>query len=746
MASSPILFYNPVWTVNDLIGQPNEGGFIYFKDSTNPTLLKTVYKDSLLTNPWPNPIKFDITGAQNDNYLIYGTDNGPYRVEITNELNAPVKVFDPFPYATPDVPIIPDQDIENYIINGQLFFDEGKNFLSGSSQVHGFEFLPTTNSPILIAPDNWYFKKNGAGATDQLLITDFIPGETNPPNNPKAYFNYICTSPSNVESSKFIYYQFNSVRMFAGKTINFQFNGYASFPTNIEIVLNQFFGVGGSTGIVTTIETISLTTTPTNYEVVMPVPSITGSSIGIGGDDAFLILFQLPVNAVCNIKLNSFCLRIGNTFVSPQEESVNITETQIIASQGSPTTNVNSADGNYYPVLRQRQKNWDYNSLAGKIVDQGFAYDNGWDGLQCNGTLVNSAAYYNLVNKITTNHGVGLNGFYSNTPNGVTFTTTATGATGPAHDLDTHMYIYTVTAGASGVSQVVQLICSSGNKIPNSSYFRISNITTQFYYWFNKNGSGVDPAPAGTGKMVAYTGSETPAQMAALIAAISTAGTTAVVPTNTITITNVTNGTVSAINAGTSTLIVAQTSAGSASTQATATITFVAGASIINGSYVTINAESRAYYLWFSLNNKTEDPGSLPALSTSTGIKVIYDGTETNIQMAALAAQQFINAQVKLPGGNGLFTRMIANGSTNDPNRNARIALNAGGNVADNIGSFQLDEFKNHTHGLVGSNVNGPGDRFAVDESGTEGPRQTLGTGGDETRPKNFYVDKIILI
>ncbi len=384
-------------------------------------------------------------------------------------------------------------------------------------------------------------------------------------------------------------------------------------------------------------------------------------------------------------------------------------------------------------------------SLAGKIVDQGFAYANQWEGLQCNGAAVFSASYYNLVNKISTNYGIGTAGFYSNSPNGVTLTTTATGvATAEPQDVNTTMKVYAVTAGAVGVSQKVQILCNAGAAIKNSSYFFISNTTTDFTIWFNLNGTGVDPAIAGrTSVPIAYTGVETSAQIAALIAAAAITGITSNVPTNTITVTSVSNGSVSAINAGTSGFTVVQTSTGSGSTQATATIEWPAGSGIINGSYLEINSLGQEYYLWMSQNNQGQDPGFLSVLSGKIGIKVVYIGTETNLEMAAFGAQQLINSQVLLPGGNGLFRRQVANGSTKDPDRDARTAIATGGNSGDNVGSYQADQNVSHTHGLAGANFQ-LNDSFAA--VGTGSTRQTGASGGNQANPRNYYTDSVILI
>ncbi len=97
-----------------------------------------------------------------------------------------------------------------------------------------------------------------------------------------------------------------------------------------------------------------------------------------------------------------------------------------------------------------------------------------------------------------------------------------------------------------------------------------------------------------------------------------------------------------------------------------------------------------------------------------------------------------------LPDLRGRFLRGRANGSSNDPDRSSRTAINTGGNTGDNVGSLQADELKSHNHfitwaeaaaGLLGSS--------AWDNAGAN-QHTSSSTGGNETRPKNAYVNFVI--
>lgn len=147
-----------------------------------------------------------------------------------------------------------------------------------------------------------------------------------------------------------------------------------------------------------------------------------------------------------------------------------------------------------------------------------------------------------------------------------------------------------------------------------------------------------------------------------------------------------------------------------------------------------------------------------------------------------------------LPDYRGRFLRGVAGGSTNDPDRSARSAMNSGGNTGDNVGSVQGHAFQSHLHAkgtlaissstgsnhthrgttnnpllgvkLSGSGVGGNGGSWvsstdSLISSGGHGhptgdftgsTATTAASGGtsqastSETRPVNAYVNYIIKI
>lgn len=165
---------------------------------------------------------------------------------------------------------------------------------------------------------------------------------------------------------------------------------------------------------------------------------------------------------------------------------------------------------------------------------------------------------------------------------------------------------------------------------------------------------------------------------------------------------------------------------------------------------------------------------------------LLCDGTEYDGTMAQY--EQLYNVLENTWGGTGstfnvpelrgYFLRGTDNGAGNDPEAAIRSALIPGGNIGDNVGSYQVDTIKTHEHAVTGSTVAAGNHSHSVNgywgggvtSSGSDGViRNTDGsyagaigstaaagdhshsvtgntdnTGGQETRPKNAYVLYII--
>lgn len=100
-----------------------------------------------------------------------------------------------------------------------------------------------------------------------------------------------------------------------------------------------------------------------------------------------------------------------------------------------------------------------------------------------------------------------------------------------------------------------------------------------------------------------------------------------------------------------------------------------------------------------------------------------------------------------VPDLRGLFLRGVDQTSIGaagrDPDANLRGVIKPGGASGNNVGSYQSDSFKSHSHGAHG--VGGAGtliySHYDAAINGFENySGVTTSTGGSETRPKNAYV------
>jgi hypothetical protein len=523
---------NPVWAFLDQAALPAAGGFIYTYESSDHQTPKATYQNNDLNAlvPWSNPITLDATGKQADEatdicYPIFWADDAPYYIEITDSDNNIIFQGDGFPWNGSNEPVISEIDIENYFINAQLYFDNAEVIDTDGDR--GFNDLPA--SELSIAPDNWFFIKNNTSATDTITIVDFSAGQTEVLNNPKAYFIYNCTVPGTSETQKKYYYKFGSVRQFANETINIQFYARSTLSSQLSVTYTQYFGTGGSPSATNTqpITTQSLTGNWVIYQVSVEIDDLTSKNIGTNGDDYLSIDFNMPFNSVANVQLSNMCLRFGDTFIDIQEESVNITSEEIKASSLPLPRSVNWDDGNYELMMISGVQTWV--ACAGRGCEWYTNAAPSYALLQ-NGLPYYSSQYYNLANYLYQSSSLSLPFSYG--PQGFTVSiatatltiTCVTNGAVTSGSAGTSGFSFTQTSNGSGSTPgIVTLVVNAASTILPGEYFLINSPSTSYFVYFSQNNETKNPqatTPALSGKTaikVSYTGSETDAQLAALI-------------------------------------------------------------------------------------------------------------------------------------------------------------------------------------------------------------------------------------
>ena len=147
-----------------------------------------------------------------------------------------------------------------------------------------------------------------------------------------------------------------------------------------------------------------------------------------------------------------------------------------------------------------------------------------------------------------------------------------------------------------------------------------------------------------------------------------------------------------------------------------------------------------------------------------------YDGTDSKyIQLYNVIENTWggTTTNFNVPELRGFFLRGVDNGQGVDIDAASRTALIAGGNTGDMVGTYQIDKFKSHNHGIsdpghnhsysdsynnadVSDNANdraigSPSASSTTRTTSSSGSGISLGAeGGSDTRPKNVYVLYII--
>ena len=154
--------------------------------------------------------------------------------------------------------------------------------------------------------DRWTVGLVGSGVTFNQQT--FTLGQTAVPDNPVYYSKAEVASNAGAGNYTSIEQRIEGVQTFAGTTATLSFWAKTDTAKNMAVEFLQNFGTGGSpstevTGI--NVTTIALTTAWTKYFFNVTVPSITGKTLGSGGNDSLSLIFWLEAGSTYNARTNS---------------------------------------------------------------------------------------------------------------------------------------------------------------------------------------------------------------------------------------------------------------------------------------------------------------------------------------------------------------------------------------------------------------------------------------------------------
>ena len=160
------------------------------------------------------------------------------------------------------------------LIGSQTALSNRNLIINGSAIVaqRGTSF--NSNNSIDYTVDRWGTFANGQITTTQETFT---AGQTAVPNEPTHYIRWNVTSYSSGDN---FFQKIEDVRTLAGQFATLSF--YAKSDTDITTRPRfiQDFGSGGSSDVVTTTDTASITTSWQKFVITTAIPSISGKTIG----------------------------------------------------------------------------------------------------------------------------------------------------------------------------------------------------------------------------------------------------------------------------------------------------------------------------------------------------------------------------------------------------------------------------------------------------------------------------------
>ena len=185
----------------------------------------------------------------------------------------------------------------NKLINGN--FDVWQRGTSQTSNGYG-------------SADRWLCSSSGSTKTASQQAFDL--GQTDVPNNPKYFMRHVVSSVAGASNYATLQQKIEGVETLAGKTATLGFWAKADASKNIAVEFAQYFGSGGSPSasvIGVDAQLVALTTSWAKYTITVDIPSISGKTLGTGGDDYLQFLFWFDSGSDFNARSASLGQQSG---------------------------------------------------------------------------------------------------------------------------------------------------------------------------------------------------------------------------------------------------------------------------------------------------------------------------------------------------------------------------------------------------------------------------------------------------
>jgi hypothetical protein len=303
----------------------------------------------------------------------------------------------------------------NAIINGAFEINQRNFSTTGVSGTYGF--------------DRWVVASNATNSATYSAQT-FTPGAAPVAGyEARNFARIVSTSQSTSSDYAEISQPIEDVRSFAGQTVTVSFWAKAATGTpNFGVSLEQNFGSGGSSFVLTSAPVIVLSTSWTRYMATISIPSITGKTIGTS---SFLKLHLL---SSAGTGLSS----LGFPAVGLQNITADIWGVQV--ESGSTATafrrNANSLQGELAACQRYYHRLTANNGGFGALIPSGYFTSTtnfqGWITFPVTMRTHPSSVEFatlQIVDSSNTTRAASAVGLSYSTPHGTGFDLTCSGAT-----------------------------------------------------------------------------------------------------------------------------------------------------------------------------------------------------------------------------------------------------------------------------------------------------------------------------
>lgn len=175
----------------------------------------------------------------------------------------------------------------NRLINGKLdFWDYGTTF--------------STPADGTYVANRWKVNRSGTVGTFSVSRQAVTPGGAGFDVEPPYLLRWDQTVAATAGAILDLRQRIEDVRNFAGKTITLSFWGRSnSGGTALKVLVEQYFGTGGSpsTTVTSATQDVTLTGSLRKYQFQFTVPSISGKTLGTNNDHSFDVVFRFPDSA-----------------------------------------------------------------------------------------------------------------------------------------------------------------------------------------------------------------------------------------------------------------------------------------------------------------------------------------------------------------------------------------------------------------------------------------------------------------